>query len=313
MLHDASFQTVQGVKFKAIFEVISPLLMECTMDFKPDGLVIKGVAPNLFASLWIRKSHSDTYTIRGLEHSVGLDLRKITILLRAVSSGDLVSLELPNQHEGAIQPHMVFRHWNDQKISEYNIPLLDIPSLGAPLLDTGYIYAVVDAQVLHTEIKYLSRVGEFLVLALPNKKELVLKAFDKRGNVCGVTSLRATVPAQKVMGGVKQYPIRVLRLISKAASFSTSCRVGLRERGEIQLDYDIGPNMNLRFTLTPVEELKRPAPLKRSLTTGVADVCTVCSHMVSSRDSRPDPLQPGRVVHKDCGGRYSTPSELKLT
>ena len=115
------------------------------------------------------------------------------------------------------------------------------------------------------------------------------------------------------MGGVKQYPIRVLRLISKAASFSTSCRVGLRERGEIQLDYDIGPNMNLRFTLTPVEELKRPAPLKRSLTTGVADVCTVCSHMVSSRDSRPDPLQPGRVVHKDCGGRYSTPSELKLT
>ena len=299
-MNSAVFQTPQGTKVKQIAEVLSPLLVDTGLSFKKKALEIAGVGPDIQLKLVLRPSNSDIYMIPKEEIFTGIDFKKLNLLLRAVNFGDMLALELPVGYDGAMTPELIMKHWNDQKVSEFGIPLLDIPNL--PRMDEDdldFQYVRLNPVILHNEIKFLARLGDKVTVASPSAKEIVFKII---GGGRGVTAIPASSSfpwdeASAYKGGIVTYSVKILRLVTKAHAFATGCQIGQNRTGTLRFIYQIGTGGNLVFIIQGEKQIQvKKQKLKPQ---AVPQICSLCSNVILV-DERYGLDHNGAHCHERC-------------
>lgn len=124
---DFFFQTTRGHYLKKIIKVISQHIPDGNIMFEDSRLKVVGLTSDSIAlELELPMSNLDSYLCNIKHLALGVDFRVLSHWLSNVQGGDVMSLTLPKDELKRDTPDLLFKHWNQEKLTEVKLPILRI-------------------------------------------------------------------------------------------------------------------------------------------------------------------------------------------
>jgi proliferating cell nuclear antigen len=226
---------------------IAELIDEGIFKISKDGISLIAADRAMVAvvDFNIQASAFDKYELSG-EHTIGLNINNLLSVLKRVTAGDKLSLNLQDNKLEVVME-------NDSK-RRFVVPLLDISQEEVPPIDQLEFTAkaeirsdvlqsgVEDADVVADSIVFETTPNRFVMRAEGDisKAELELEKGD------------AALINIETDGNVKsRYPLDYLKRMSKAAKIADSVTLEFAQDYPMKLGFKAGDKCSLKFVLAP--------------------------------------------------------------
>ncbi|GAB1597364.1 proliferating cell nuclear antigen-like [Argonauta hians] len=247
---------VQGSLLKKVLEAIKDLLSEAPWDCSSTGISLQAMDSShvSLVSLLLRADGFDTYRCdRNL--SMGINLNSMSKILKCACNDDIITVKA---EDNADTVTFVFESPNQEKVSDYEIKLMDIDSEHLGIPDTEYNCVVkLPSAEFQRICRDLSQIGDSVVICC-TKEGVKFSASGDLG--CGNIKLAQSTNADKEEESVTiemnqsvvlTFALRYLNFFTKATPLSTHVTLSMSQDVPLVVEYKIADTGYIRYYLAP--------------------------------------------------------------
>ncbi|CAN6669791.1 proliferating cell nuclear antigen [Trichomonascus vanleenenianus] len=244
----------QASILKRVIEAIMVMVSECNFDCSEAGISVQAI-DNSHISLVSLQLGSDGFsTFRNDRNmTLGVNINSLNKLLRCGGNDDMLTL----QAEDTSKLTIIFEDAKQDKISEFNLKLLDIDQQHLAIPDTEYDVTITMASAQFQKIvRDLVAIEESIKIEA-NKEgvrfscegdfgdgSINLKPFTDADSEVNSTTIQVSEPVTNTLNG------KYLIDICKAGSLSTQVTLRMVPDKPVEIEYKL-PNGYLRYYLAP--------------------------------------------------------------
>lgn len=248
----------QAGVFKALVEAIKDLVQDCNFDCGQDGIQLQAM-DNSHVALVSMKLQSDAFNPYRCDRSLalGINLGSLTKVLRAAGKDDSMTIKADDSPDVV---NLVFESKGEDRISEYDIKLMDIDQEHLGIPDTEYAATVTLPSAEFQRIcRDLSALSESV--AIECSKDGI--KFTCTGDIgSGSVQLRSRSDVENSKNSVEiemnepvalTFSLKYLVNFCKASGLSDTVKLCLSNEVPLLVEYkvvDTGDS-HLRFYLAP--------------------------------------------------------------
>ncbi|EKX38596.1 proliferating cell nuclear antigen [Guillardia theta CCMP2712] len=246
----------QGSLLKKLIEAIRELVTDANFDVSTSGVSLQAMDTShvSLVSLLLRED--------GFEHfrcdrslSLGLNLASITKMLKCANNDDAITLKAEDQGDTLT---LMFESPNQDRISDFEIKLMDIDSEHLGIPDTEYKATVkMSAAEFQRIMRDLSTIGD--TVSISCTKEAVKFSVEGdigQGNVIMRHNAAVDKEDEATIIELEEpvsltFALRYLNLFTKATPLSSTVTLSMSPDVPLVTEYKVGDMGNIRFFLAP--------------------------------------------------------------
>jgi proliferating cell nuclear antigen len=246
----------QAATLKKVVDAIKELVQDCNFDCNDSGIALQAMDNShvaLVSMLLTTELFSPYRCDRNL--ALGINLSSLTKVLRAAQNEDFLTLKA---QDGPDSLNLVFENKEADRISEYDLKLMDIDQEHMGIPDTEYASTVAMPSAEFRRIcTDLSVMAEAVTIDA-SKDGIQFRAEGDIGN--GSVTLRAHTDVDKPENNVDielsepvtlAFSLKYLVNFCKASGLSNQVKICLSAEVPLLVEYDLGGGSYLRFYLAP--------------------------------------------------------------
>ncbi|KLJ13323.1 proliferating cell nuclear antigen (pcna) [Blastomyces silverae] len=245
----------QASLLKKVVDAIKDLVQDCNFDCNDSGIALQAM-DNSHVALVSMMLKAEGFSPYRCDRNValGINLVSLTKVLRAAQNEDILTLKAEDSPDVI---NLVFESAQTDRLSEYDIKLMDIDQEHLAIPDTEYAATVempsTEFRRICTDLGNLSE----SVMIEANKDGVKFSCQGEIGN--GAITLRQHTnvdnPDQNVSIALSEpvsltFSLKYLLHFCKATGLSTSVRLCLSQEVPLLVEYGLGSG-HLRFFLAP--------------------------------------------------------------
>jgi len=247
---------VQGSMWKKVLESIKDLLTEAIFDCSSTGITLQAMDSShvSLVSLSMKSEGFDTYRCdRNL--SMGINLGNMTKIMKCAGNDDVITMKAEDKTDTV---SLVFESPNQEKVSDYELKLMDIDSEHLGIPETEYSCVVkMPSGEFQRICRDLSQLGDSVIICC-TKEGVKFSASGELGT--GNIKLSQNASSDKedeavivdMNEGVNlTFALRYLNFFSKATPLSTQVTLSMSQDTPLVVEYKIAELGFLRFYLAP--------------------------------------------------------------
>ncbi|THD18432.1 Proliferating cell nuclear antigen [Fasciola hepatica] len=242
--------------WKKVVEAIKDLVQEATLDCTENGISLQAMdnAHVSLVSLLLRNDGFETYRCdRNL--SLGLNITSTSKILKCAGATDAVTLKSGDKADTLT---FVFESRNQEKVSEFEIKLmdLDVDHLGIPDTDYKCVIKMPSAE-LQRICRDLSQIGDSVVISVAKDGVNFSSTGDLgTGNIKLMQSANADKPEEAVSIEMNEavsmtYSLHYFNIFTKATPLSSQVVLSLTENVPAVVEFNIEELGYIRYYLAP--------------------------------------------------------------
>jgi len=247
---------VQGSMWKKILESIKDLLNEAIFDCSSTGITLQAMDSShvSLVSLSLKSDGFDTYRCdRNL--SMGINLGNMTKIMKCSGNDDIITVKAADEADTV---SLVFESPNQEKVSDYEIKLMDIDSEHLGIPETEYSCIVkLPAGEFQRICRDLSQLGDSVVIAC-TKEGVKFSASGElgTGNIKLSQNASTDKEDEAVVVDMNEavcltFALRYLNFFTKATALSGQVTLSMSQDTPLVVEYKIPDLGFLRFYLAP--------------------------------------------------------------
>ncbi|XP_067670767.1 proliferating cell nuclear antigen-like [Haliotis asinina] len=246
----------QGSLLKKIMEAIKELLNEAIFDCQSTGVTLQAMDSShvSLVSLNLRSEGFESYRCdRNL--SMGINLQTMSKMLRCAANDDIVTIKADDAGD---KVKLVFESPNNEKVSDYEMKLLDLDTEHLGIPDTEYSCVVkLPAAEFQRICRDLSQIGDSVVISCAKEGVSFSASGDLgTGNIKLAQKASADKEEEAVIVEMNQsvcltFACRYLNFFTKATPLSPQVTLSMSQDVPLVVEYKIEDMGYLRYYLAP--------------------------------------------------------------
>jgi len=247
---------VQGSMWKKVLESIKDLLTEAIFDCSDTGITLQAMDSShvSLVSLSMKSEGFDTYRCdRNL--SMGINLGNMTKIMKCAGNDDVITMKAGDESDTV---SLVFESPNQEKVSDYELKLMDIDSEHLGIPETGYSCVVkMPSGEFQRICRDLSQLGDSVVICC-TKEGVKFSASGElgTGNIKLSQNASSDKEDEAVIVDMNEavnltFALRYLNFFSKATPLSQQVTLSMSQDTPLVVEYKIADLGFLRFYLAP--------------------------------------------------------------
>ena len=245
----------QGVIYKKLFDALKDLVNDGNIDCDTSGLNLQAMDSShvSLVSMNIRNDGFDHYRCdRSI--SLGVNINNVGKILKCSGANDIITLK-SDENSDALT--FVFESSKQDKISEFQLKLMDIDSEKLGIPDTKYnAYIKMPSSEFQRICRDMAVLGDTITISA--SKEGV--KFAVKGDLGTGSTLIKPVEAEKEEEKTSiefqeevslNFALRYLNLFTKATSLSSTVTLSMSKDVPLVVQYDIEGKGFIKFYLAP--------------------------------------------------------------
>jgi len=250
----------QGSLLKKMIESIRELVTDANFDVSSSGISLQAMDTShvSLVSLLMRGDGFEHYrSDRSL--SLGLNLASITKVLKCAGNDDVITLKAEDAGDSLT---LMFESPNQDRISDFDVKLMDIDSEHLGIPDTDYKATVkMSASEFQRIIRDLSTIGDTVAISC-SKESVKFSVGGDIGSGNVVMRHNATVDKEEDATIIEleepvtlTFAMRYLNLFTKATPLSSTVTLSMSPDVPLVTEYKIADMGYIRYYLAPkIEE-----------------------------------------------------------
>jgi len=247
---------IQGGLLKKVLDVTKDLVTDANFDCSQDGFNLQAMDSS-HVSLVSLKLRSD-----GFEHyrcdrnlSMGMNLKNMVKMLNCANNDDIITMKAEDQGDTVT---FMFETPNQERISDFELKLMDIDSEQLGIPDTDYAATVkMPSSEFARIIKDLSGIGDTVVISVTKdgikfstngdigSANITVRQNSSADNPDQNTSIELNEPVMLT------FALRYLSSFTKATPLSPTVMICMSKELPVVVEYRIGDMGNISFYLAP--------------------------------------------------------------
>jgi len=247
---------VQGSMWKKVLESIKDLLTEAIFDCSSTGITLQAMDSShvSLVSLSMKSDGFDTYRCdRNL--SMGINLGNMTKIMKCAGNDDVITMKAGDESDTV---SLVFESPNQEKVSDYELKLMDIDSEHLGIPETEYSCVVkMPSGEFQRICRDLSQLGDSVIICC-TKEGVKFSASGElgTGNIKLSQNASSDKEDEAVIVDMNEavnltFALRYLNFFSKATPLSTQVTLSMSQDTPLVVEYKIAELGFLRFYLAP--------------------------------------------------------------
>jgi len=247
---------VQGSMWKKVLESIKDLLTEAIFDCSSTGITLQAMDSShvSLVSLSMKSDGFDTYRCdRNL--SMGINLGNMTKIMKCAGNDDVITMKAGDESDTV---SLVFESPNQEKVSDYELKLMDIDSEHLGIPETEYSCVVkMPSGEFQRICRDLSQLGDSVIICC-TKEGVKFSASGElgTGNIKLSQNASSDKEDEAVIVDMNEavnltFALRYLNFFSKATPLSTQVTLSMSQDTPLVVEYKIADLGFLRFYLAP--------------------------------------------------------------
>ncbi|KAF5660976.1 proliferating cell nuclear antigen [Fusarium heterosporum] len=263
---------------KKVIDAIKDLVQDCNFDCNDSGIQLQAM-DNSHVALVAMMLNPESFAVFRCDRniSLGVNLTSLTKVLRAAQNDDMLTLKA---EDGPDVLNLMFENSGKDRISEYDLKLMDIDQEHLGIPDTEYAASITmpsaEFRRICTDLMAMSESGWFSFSLSVNRflgpwltriYPVMIEAskdgvkFACNGDIGnGSVTLRSTENLEKPNESITidmsepvalTFSLKYLVNFCKAAGLSDSVKICLSNEVPLLVEYDLKGNSYLRFYLAP--------------------------------------------------------------
>lgn len=262
-------------RLKKVVDAIKDLVQDCNFDCNDSGIALQAM-DNSHVALVSMMLKSESFSPFRCDRNIalGINLGSLQKVLRAAQSNDILTLKAEDAPDVV---NLVFESANSDRISEYDIKLMDIDQEHLGIPETEYaatismpstefqricrdLVAISESGKFRSErARSVSEVDEAATVGIECTKEGV--KFSSQGDIgSGSVTLRSHTDVEKPENNVEidlsepvalTFSLKYLVNFCKATGLSGHVKLCLSSEVPLLVEYALSNNSYLRFYLAP--------------------------------------------------------------
>jgi len=242
--------------WKKVMEAIKDLLTEAIFDCSSTGITLQAMDSShvSLVSLSMKSDGFDTYRCdRNI--SMGIHLGNMTKIMKCAGNDDIITMKAADE---ADMVSLVFESPNQEKVSDYELKLMDIDSEHLGIPDTEYSCVVkMPSGEFQRICRDLSQLGDSVVIAC-TKEGVKFSASGElgTGNIKLSQNASSDKEDEAVIVDMNEavcltFALRYLNFFAKATPLSGQVTLSMSQDTPLVVEYNIAEMGFLRFYLAP--------------------------------------------------------------
>jgi len=242
--------------WKKILESIKDLLNDAIFDCSSTGISLQAMDSShvSLVSLQMKSDGFDTYRCdRNL--SMGINLPNMTKIMRCSGNNDVITIKAADEADTV---SLGFESPNQEKVSDYEIKLVDIDSEHLGIPETEYSCVVkLPSGEFQRICRDLSQLGDSVVIAC-TKEGVKFSASGElgTGNIKLSQNANSDKEDEAVVVDMNEavcltFALRYLNFFTKATPLSSQVTLSMSQDTPLVVEYKIAELGQLRFYLAP--------------------------------------------------------------
>jgi len=247
---------VQGSMWKKIMESIKDLLTEAIFDCSSTGISLQAMDSShvSLVALSMKSEGFDTYRCdRNL--SMGIHLPSMSKIMRCAGNDDIITMKAADEADTV---SLVFESPNQEKVSDYEMKLIDLDTEHLGIPDTEYSCVVkLPSGEFQRICRDLSQLGDSVVIAC-TKEGVKFSASGElgTGNIKLSQNASTDKEDEAVVVDMNEavcltFALRYLNFFTKATPLSGQVTLSMSQDVPLVVEYKIAELGYLRFYLAP--------------------------------------------------------------
>jgi len=246
----------QADLLKKVVDAIKDLVQDCNFDCNDSGLALQAM-DNSHVALVSMMLKAESFSPYRCDRNIalGVNLTSLTKVLRAAQNEDILTLKAEDAPDVL---NLVFESSDNDRISEYDLKLMDIDQEHLGIPDTEYAATITMPSSEFKRICIdLMALSESVSIEA-SKDGIKFHASGDIGN--GAVTLRTNVNVEKPELGVDielsepvslTFSLKYLVNFCKAAGLSKTVKLCLSSEVPLLVEYNLSGSSYLRFYLAP--------------------------------------------------------------
>ena len=264
----ARMSTALGIKFRTLFESLSPLLVEGVLTFAENGATIRSTNMIIASEVKFLADENEAtsvedYVFRGDKPiSVGVSFENLQSCLSAVGPSDIVSFRILEEGLHASRPWMILSiaHPSQSYFYSFKIDLLCLENITKTIPKISFRKVVSLPSNLFLKIlRTCSKRGDSICVKTTKRENghfLSFSPYNERKH-CGTFDVKfETEDDEEAVCEKKElYSLKYLLLISKCANLSNSIQIYLKNESVLGIGIRVGVIGRAFFALAPCRDV----------------------------------------------------------
>jgi len=246
----------QALLFKRVVEAIKDLVQDCNFNCNDSGVALQAM-DNSHVALVSMMLKAETFSPYRCDRNValGINLSALTKVLRCAQNEDMLTLKAEDAPD---MVNLTFENTESDRISEYDIKLMDIDDEHLGIPDTEYAATItMPAAEFQRITRDLMALSESVTIDV-SKDGVKFGCQGEIGN--GSTTLRQHNNVEKEDLSVKidlvepvslTFSLKYLVNFCKAGALSNTVKLCLHNEYPLLVEYGLAGSSYLRFYLAP--------------------------------------------------------------
>lgn len=250
---------VQGSMWKKLIDAIKDLLNEAKWECSSSGISLQAMDSShvSLVSLNMRSEGFDTFRCdRNL--SLGINLASMAKIIRCSGNDDIITIK---SCDDADTVTFVFESPNNEKVSDYEIRLLDLDTEHLGIPETEYSCVVkMPSSEFQRICRDLSQIGESVIICCTKEGVKFSASGDLgTGNIKLAQNSSSDKEEEAVIIEMNQavtltFALRYLNYFTKASALSSQVTLSMSADVPLVVEYKVADMGYLRFYLAPKME-----------------------------------------------------------
>jgi len=247
---------VQGSLWKKVLEAVKDLLNEAIFDCSDTGITLQAMDSShvSLVSLSLKSDGFDTFRCdRNL--SLGMNLGSMSKIVKCAGNDDIITVKAGDNADTVT---FVFESPNQEKVSDYEMKLVDLDTEHLGIPDTEYSAVVkMPAGEFQRICRDLSQIGDSVIISCTKEGVKFSASGDLgTGNVKLAQTSSTDKEEEAVVVEMNQavcltFALRYLNFFSKATALSPQVTLSMSQDVPLVVEYKIADMGFLRFYLAP--------------------------------------------------------------
>lgn len=247
---------VQGSMLKKVLEAVKDLLNEAIFDCSSTGIALQAMDSShvSLVSLNMRSDGFETYRCdRNL--SMGMNLSTMSKILKCAGNDDVITMKASDNADTVT---FMFESQNNEKVSDYEMKLLDIDAEQLGIPDTEYSCVVkLPSGEFQRICRDLSQFGDSVVICCTKEGVKFSTSGDTgSGNIKLAQNSSSDKEEEAVIIEMNQavsltFALRYLNYFAKATPLSPQVTLSMSQDVPLVVEYKIGDIGFLKYYLAP--------------------------------------------------------------
>jgi proliferating cell nuclear antigen PCNA len=290
-------RSTEGVKFRALIETITPILVEGNVEFTELGMSIKGVNLIILLDMLIRANDVEDYVCNEKQR-ISINFLTLYTCLSSVGQDEAVCFQITEESKNACIPYMSVFIINNSDEEEYvftfKVTLLALEKEDFEVPTTKFQSVVsIPSASFQRVLRCCEKRGNYVQICTRNQKEnenyIIFATDGDDADLMYYTKFQVDPKTWEDRTCVKmdRYCLKYLMLITKATSLSSYVTLYLAHNFPLAIRYNIGTIGEIMFCLAPhVDESKFSPPKIISLTDIFKDDEAMIKDMKTSKEAK---------------------------